>query len=132
MFHEDLIFLAKHRLNQSRECLRSAENEMELGIFKAAANRSYNCIFHAMRAVLALDKVDAKKHSGIISAFRQRYIKTKIFESHFSDSIEIAFRVRNRSDYEDFYIVSKSEAVEQINNAKQFLVAVEGYIDKIV
>ena len=131
MHHEDVIFLARHRLDQSRECLRSAENEVELGIFKTAANRSYYCIFHAMRAVLALDKFDTKKHSGIISAFRQRYIKTKIFESHFSDVIESAFIVRNRSDYEDFYVVSKSEVVKQIDNAREFLSVVEEYIIKV-
>jgi hypothetical protein len=38
--------------------------------FETAANRSYYCIFNAMRAVLSLDRFDSKKHSGIIDAFR--------------------------------------------------------------
>ena len=39
--------------------------------YRSAANRAYYAIFHAMRAVLALDGVDMKHHSGIISEFRK-------------------------------------------------------------
>ena len=85
-----------------------------------------------MRAVLALDLFDTNKHSGIISAFRQKYIKTKIFEASFSDIIGNAFRIRNRSDYEDFYIVSKHEAAEQLENAGKFLHAAETYLSKFL
>ena len=131
MHHDDVLFLAKHRISQAHECLLSAENEVELGIYKGAANRSYYCIFHAMRAVLAFDKFDSQKHSGIISAFRQRYIKTGIFAAHFSDKIGSAFRIRNRSDYEDFYMVLKTDVVEQIDNAKMFLSAVEDYVNAV-
>jgi len=35
--------------------------------YRSAANRAYYAIFHAMRAVLALDGVDMKHHSGIIA-----------------------------------------------------------------
>ena len=45
---------------------------------KGAANRSYYAIFHAMRAVLALDGIDMKRHSGVMSEFRRLYIKTGI------------------------------------------------------
>ena len=95
---------------------------------KNSVNRSYYCIFHAMRAVLALDKYDSKKHSGIISEFRRRYIKSGVFPKHFSDILRKAFQIRNESDYEDFYVVAESEAREQIDNAKEFLAAVETHI----
>ena len=119
--------LAKYRLEQAGKCLKVAERDIEIDN-KSAANRSYYCIFHSMRAVLALDKFDSKKHSGVISAFRQRYIKTGVFEPRFSDIIESAFVIRNRCDYEDFYIVSKSEVEKQIENAKLFLKTIEAYI----
>lgn len=81
-----------------------------------------------MRAILAMDSFDSKKHSGIISAFRERYIKTKIFPPEFSDIIGNAFDIRNDSDYEDFYVISKDEVTKQIENAKAFFAAVEEYI----
>jgi len=125
--------LARARIQQANECLYSAERELESKGLKTAANRSYYCIFHAMRAVLALDKFDSKKHSGVIAAFRQKYIKNGLFPVELSDIIGIAFKIRNDSDYEDFYVISKDDVALQIANAKIFLAAVESYIsDKLV
>jgi len=117
----------KHRIVQAHECLDCAEREMKADSYLNAVNRSYYCVFHAMRAVLAIDEFDSKKHSGVISYFRQNYIKTGKFSAKFSKIIGDAFRIRNDSDYEDFYIISKQEVLEQIENAGQFLKAVEDY-----
>ena len=122
------IALMKYRLEQARECLKSAEMLIREGAYRDAVNRSYYSIFHSVRAVLALDNYDSKKHSGIISAFRERYIKTGIFISSYSAIIGSAFEMRNDSDYQDFYVVSKADVIEQVENAKLFLIAVEDYI----
>ena len=52
-----------------------------------------------MRAVLALDGVDMKHHSGIISEFRKRYIKTGVFDASLSGLISELSDVREGSDY---------------------------------
>jgi len=44
--------LIKVRLEQAHECLDSAEREKEASSFRASVNRSYYCVFHAMRALL--------------------------------------------------------------------------------
>ena len=121
--------LMKYRIAQAKECLESAIREENSGSYKTAANRSYYCIFHAMRAILALEKFDSKKHSGVISAFRERYIKTGILDMNLSKIIGKAFEVRTDSDYEDFYVVSQIQITEQIENAKLFLDAIEAYIE---
>ena len=120
--------LAVYRVSQARQCLNSARLLADAGDFKASANRSYYCIFHCMRAVLATCGFDSKKHSGIISEFRKRFIKTGIFDSSFSDVIGSAFDLRSTSDYSDFYIVPKSDVYSQIDSAEMFLVAVEAYL----
>ena len=125
------VNLAQFRIEQARECLDMAEKTVDSSL-KNSVNRSYYCIFHAMRAVLALDKFDSKKHSGIISEFRRQYIKSGIFPKHFSDILRKAFQIRNESDYEDFYVVAESEAREQIKNAKEFLEAAEKHIATII
>jgi uncharacterized protein (UPF0332 family) len=81
-----------------------------------------------MRAVLALDSFDAKKHSSVISEFQRRYIKTGVFSTDFSRVIGNAFTVRGKSDYDDFYVISKAEVETQIKNAKTFLSAVKAHI----
>jgi uncharacterized protein (UPF0332 family) len=127
--NETRLVLARYRIEQARECLDSAMREIEAASYKHSANRSYYCIFHAMRAVLVLEGFDSKKHSGIISAFRQRYVKTGIFSVYFSDIISGAFDTRNSSDYEDFFVISKSDVQKQLENAETFLAAVETYIE---
>ena len=120
--------LINYRLEQARGELISSAVELDIGAFKKSAACSYYCIFHAMRAVLAAEGFDSKKHSGVMAAFRQRYIKTGIFPTEFSDIIGTAFIIRGRSDYEDFYVISRADTVKQIENAKMFLAAVEAYI----
>ena len=120
--------LAQFRLEQARECLASSETLIDINHYKDSANRSYYCIFHSMRAVLALDGFDSKKHSGIISAFRQNYIKTGIFGAVYSDIIKDAFDIRTDSDYQDFYAITKADVQQQIDNARGFLEVVTEYI----
>ena len=120
--------LANFRLNQAVKCLQSAQRGLAADDFADAANRSYYCIFHAMRAVQALDRFDSRKHSSVIDNFRKNYIRTEIFSHGFSDIIGDAFKVRLESDYEDFYLISKEEVAAQVENAKTFLEAAEKYI----
>lgn len=41
-----------------------------------------------------------------------------------------AFEVRQESDYEDFYIISKEDAIKQYENAGKFVSAAEDFIQK--
>jgi len=122
------ITLAKYRLQKAKETYLTALENLSNSKYLDANNRAYYSIFHAIRAVLALDGVDFKKHSGVISHFREKYIKTGLFEEKHSDIIGKASVIRNKSDYEDFYIATKDEAQEQANNAKTFYEAVADYI----
>ncbi|GBU21251.1 hypothetical protein R80B4_01140 [Fibrobacteres bacterium R8-0-B4] len=128
---ETAFTLASSRLKHAKRCLLSAERELAVDTFDAyetAVNRSYYCVFHAMRAVLVLEKFESKKHSGVIARFRQNYIKTGIFSSDFSDIVGKSFIVRNDSDYGDMYTISRDDVVTQIEEAKRFLTAVEEYV----
>lgn len=98
---------------------------------KGSLNRSYYAIFHAMRAVNALSGFDSKKHSGVIAYFNQYYIKTKEFDNSLSTIVQQAFKTRNKSDYDDFYIVSRDEVEEQLQNAEIFIMTVEKYLREL-
>ena len=51
--------LMKYRIEQAKECLELAKTTVDISE-KNSVNRSYYCIFHSMRAVLALDGFDSK------------------------------------------------------------------------
>jgi len=122
--------LANYRLSQAGECLNDAKMAFENGSFKNSANRSYYCVFHCMRSLLALEQVDFKKHSAVISHFRKNYIKTEIFETKLSDILDLLFDARAASDYDDFYVISKEETENQITNAEYFLEQVKTHLEK--
>ncbi|MCL1999482.1 MAG: HEPN domain-containing protein [Turicibacter sp.] len=121
--------LSQARLEQARDCLIAAQTLLDTNLYKDSANRSYYAVFHAMRAVLALDGFDSKKHSGIMSQFNLSHIRTGNFEKRFSKIIESTFTVRNHSDYDDMYIAIKSEIAEQLHNANEFVAAVADYLN---
>ena len=125
---EQLRALSKIRLEHADECISAAKSLIESENFKSAANRAYYAIFHAMRAVLAFDKIDMKHHSGIIAEFRRLYIKTGFFDAELSRIISVLSDSRTDSDYDDFYIVSKEEVVEQVKAAEHFLDEVKSFV----
>ena len=127
---EEKRSLSKVRFDHALECLDAAESLLENGNYKSAANRSYYAVFHAMRSVLAFDEVDMKHHSGIIAEFRKRYIKTGVFEISLSHIISALFDTRTDSDYDDFFVISKAEVMEQKENAEYFLNQIKAYLDK--
>ena len=104
------------------------ETYLKQGNYESAANRSYYAVFHAMRAVLAFDEIDIKRHSGVISEFRRRYIKTEIFETRMSEIISVLFDVWTDSDYDDFFVISKADTAVQIENAEYFVSSVRAYL----
>ena len=113
--------VARARMEHAAECLSAASSLLLSGNYKSAANRSYYAVFHAMRAVLAYDEIDMKKHSGVIAEFRRLYVKTGVFDGDMSKTISVLFDVRTESDYDDFFIISKEEVVQQAESAQHFL-----------
>ena len=103
------IDLSRYRLQKAKETLASAKRDMDAEDYASANNRAYYAIFHAMRAVLALDGEDYKKHSAVIARFTLNYLKPEILPREYGKLISNASLIRNRSDYEDFYICSVAD-----------------------
>ncbi|WP_443596640.1 HEPN domain-containing protein [Agathobacter sp.] len=120
--------LSAYRLSMAEEKLYSSKILLDAGQYKDSIGRSYYAIFSAVRAVLAKDKVDFSKHAGVISYFQREYIKTEIFDKKYSKYITIAFQIRNNCDYDDFFIVSRTDAIEQYEHAKELYEAVRIYL----
>ena len=125
---EDKRALSNVRYEHAEKCLKEANILLKTENFMGAANRSYYAVFHAMRSVLALDGIDRKHHSGIISEFRRLYVKTGIFQAEYSEIIDRQSFYRTNSDYNDFFIISKKEVVEQVADADRFLIAIRDYL----
>ena len=122
---DDLI---QYRLSSAKEKLTSAKLLLEAGLYKDSVGRSYYAIFSAIRAILAIRKVDFSKHAGVIAYFQKEFIKTEIFDRKYSKYLQQAFQIRNSCDYDDFFIISKQDAEEQYERAAELFIIIEEYI----
>lgn len=120
--------LSKYRYEACLENLEDAKLMFENGRYKNALNRAYYSIFHAIRAVNALDKFDSSKHSGVIAFFNQNYVKQGLFPKELSKIVTMASNSREKADYLDFYIASSEEAKKQIDRAEKFVDAIREYL----
>ena len=102
-----VIELSKYRFETASSDLNAAVLLCNAKEYRGSVNRSYYAIFHALRSVLALDGFDSSKHSGIISYFNLNYVKSGKFDRNISKLISTAYRLREKADYQDFYIVTE-------------------------
>ena len=70
---------AQYRLERAKQDLSDAEFNYKHKRYLNANNRAYYAIFHAIKAVLAIERVDFKRHKDVLAYFNQYYIKTEIF-----------------------------------------------------
>ena len=124
------VDLSRYRFRKSEEMLASAKRDMEAADYASANNRAYYAIFHAMWAVLALDGEDFKKHSAVIARFTLNYLKPEILPREYSKLISNASLIRNRSDYEDFYICSVADTNALFSGAVTFCVDIGEYLEQ--
>lgn len=119
--------LMLYRLENAKSDLKSAKILFAAEEYKAANNRAYYAIFHALNAVHALSGAAYKRHKDAIGNFNKDYVKTGIFPREIGRKIGEAEEIRHASDYDDFYIASKEESERQIAVAEEFLSLIEKY-----
>jgi len=122
--------LSKHRAEQAREDLEASKFLYSGKFYKSANNRAYYSIFHSIKAVLALEPIDFKRHKDVTAYFNKNYVNTEIFPKRLGHKIAEAVTVREDSDYDDEFIVKQEETEEQIKTAEELLELVEEYIEK--
>ena len=122
--------LAEHRLEQAKEEVVACEALYDLKLYKSANNRAYYSIFHSIRAVLALEPIDFKKHKDVIAYFNKNYIHTGIFPKALGRKIVTAEEIRHASDYDTFYIASREITAQQIQTAEQLFILATEYLEK--
>ncbi|HYH04201.1 MAG TPA: HEPN domain-containing protein [Bacillota bacterium] len=79
--NSEQIDISKYRFECAKDDLDASKIALEHNKTKNAVNRSYYAIFHAIRAVNAMEGFDSKKHSGVIAYFNLHFVKTAKFDT---------------------------------------------------
>lgn len=119
---------APQYMDYAKRALRTAQVVYEDGDWVAAVNRAYYAIFYAANAMLELEGLERSKHFGVISLFRQKYVKTGLIEIEYSDIYGQAIDTRNEGDYERSSFPSQAEAKKMIEGAQQFVARIEKFL----
>lgn len=122
---------ALYRLERAKEECETAELLYKENKLLAANNRAYYSIFYAIRAILAIKKIDFKRHKDVLAYFNQNYVKTEIFPRQMGRRIIMASKVREDSDYDEKYEPSSDATVLQIATAKELIELVEKYLNDL-
>lgn len=64
----------------------------------------------------------------MIAFITQTFLKTEIIDRGLAKTIKESSYLREKSDYDDFYIASKDESEKQLEKAKAFVNAVQEYM----
>lgn len=115
--------IAKY-LAHSRQAVETGQLVLAHEDFIAAVNRAYYAIFYAANALLATKGLERSKHSGVIAAFRQHFVKTGLVDAEFSRFYGAAMDERHAGDY-DLTQLDYESASQQVLNAAKFLDQIE-------
>jgi uncharacterized protein (UPF0332 family) len=118
-YNENAVELSKHRLATAKDTFSIAQVCFENEGYRDAVNRSYYATFYALRAVLALEGVDFKRHKDVVAYFNQHYVATEKFNRNLGRRIGRLKTMREDCDYDDFFVVCPTRGVENLGKSAE-------------
>ncbi len=115
-------------MQHAREMLEVAAHNIADGFHGSAINRAYYAIFYAAKALLATQGIARSKHSGVIAAFRQHFIKPGLVETDYGDIYGQVMDDRHISDYDIESPIEPERAQADLEGARRFVERVQRYL----
>jgi uncharacterized protein (UPF0332 family) len=115
-------------LERAEQSIRAAQELTAGGFYDFAASRAYYAAFYAATAALLGEGLGLNKHSGVIAAIHQRFIKTGKLSKDQGKELNWLFELRNVGDYGATAHVSQQDAARAIQAAESFLRAIQPLI----
>jgi len=116
-------------LAKAQDAIEAAELLLRGGKNNFAAGRAYYAMFYVAEAVLFEKGLQFRKHGGVHAAFGEHFAKTGELDAKFHRYLLEAFESRLEADYGVDVALSTSAVEEIIQRAKEFLTAVERYLE---
>ena len=115
-------------IENAREMLEVAAHNMADGFYGSAVNRAYYAIFYAANALLRTRGIVRSKHSGVIAAFRQHFVKPGLVEVEYSDIYGRVMEDRHVSDYDIETLIEPDRARTNLDDAHRFVDRIEQHL----
>ena len=122
------IELSKYRYSLAQQTYNNAKMCFDNGFYRDCINRSYYAVFYAIRAVLALESIDFKRHKDVVAYFNKEFVAQGKFPGEMGRRLARLKMKREESDYSDFFIASEDEAQTQIQSVEYMLPLIKKYL----
>jgi uncharacterized protein (UPF0332 family) len=109
-----------------------ATKNLELGYFHVTISRAYYAMFYAASALLASKNITRSRHSGVLSAFGENFVRTGEIEPEYARMLGNAFDSRLDSDYDVTFVPDHSMAEEVLKDAGSFVERIRRYFEENV
>ncbi|MCX8063164.1 MAG: HEPN domain-containing protein [Anaerolineales bacterium] len=117
-------------IGAAREMLQVAKENFMNFHFSSACNRAYYACFYAVSALLLTKNLTFSKHSAVLAAFRQHFIKTGEFDPKWGKIYEMVMASRQSSDYDLFTQIDEDQALFVVERASEFVNEIEKWLLK--
>ncbi len=117
-------------MENAREMLEVARENLGNEHYSSACNRAYYAIFYAASALLYSKGKTYSKHSAVLAGFRQFFIKTGEFDKKWSDDYEFVMDSRHSADYDLYDSLRKDDVVMVVTKARELVEEVEKWLRK--
>lgn len=114
-------------LDRAQEELHAVEVNIREELYAVAISRCYYAMFYAVSGLLASVGITRSKHSGVIAAFREHFVKTGLIEIEYGDILGVGFDARRESDYELAPLIDRELALKRLHDAQRFVDRIERY-----
>jgi uncharacterized protein (UPF0332 family) len=130
MEYDDSQHEVRLYIENAHEMLAAAKVNLDNDFCASGVNRSYYAVFYAANALLATLGEARGKHSGVISVFRQRFIKTGELPAALSEIYGDLMNSRQSADYDINRRVELETARELLAKARTFVAEVEQWLQR--
>lgn len=115
-------------IQKADRSLVAAQQLLDKEHYDFASSRAYYAAFYAVQAIILTKNLSFSKHTAVINAFNQHFVKTEIFPTEFGRAINQLFRERQTGDYEFDLSITEEEAKEDIQLAERMIQAIKTYL----
>jgi uncharacterized protein (UPF0332 family) len=119
----------KANMERAEQAVDAAQKLILDGYYDFAASRAYYAAFYAASALLLNEGLEFHKHSGVIAAVHQQFIKTGRLEKEFGQNLNWLFELRSIGDYGVTVHVPKTDAEQAISAARSFVQKVRSILN---
>jgi uncharacterized protein (UPF0332 family) len=108
--------------------LEAAKVNLDNDFYASSVNRAYYAVFYAANALLATLGEARSKHSGVVSVFRLRFIKTNELSVELSEIYGDLMNSRQSGDYDLNTRIEPETARQLLEKGRLFVDEVEQWL----